>query len=96
MAHWLRRALARLDRSDPQGAADNVGRALLLDRRAPYAHVLAAMAALGAGDRAAVRRHARNAEALLRGAPDAWEVPHAGGETARSLRWLCAHLGGAA
>ncbi|MFO0604421.1 MAG: CheR family methyltransferase [Polyangiales bacterium] len=95
-AAWIRRALARLDQCDPQGAADDAHRALLLDRRSPFAHVLAAMAALASGDRAAARRHARNAGTLLRGAPDDAAVAHAEGETAASLRWLCAQLGGAA
>ncbi len=62
---WTRRALARLDRCDTQGALDDALRATLLGGRAPWAHTVAAMAAHAADDRDRAALHARNALALL-------------------------------
>lgn len=91
-AGYLLRGALRLDLCDPHGAAEDAARATLLDRRAPFAHVLAAMAAQSAGDLVGARRHAQNASRLLRDAPDDAALPHAQGLSVGAARALCAAL----
>lgn len=91
-AGYLHRGTLRLDLCDPLGAAEDAARATLLDRRAPFAHILAAMAWHAAGEPGAARRHARNAASLLAGHDGGDEVPHARGLSYADARSFCAAM----
>lgn len=89
---YILRATVRLGLGDPRGAAEDAARALLLDREAAFAHVLAATAAFETGDLRAGERHQRNARRALLQKPGDAVVPFAGAVTHGEMLYVCDRL----
>lgn len=82
---WLLRGLLRQATGRHAQALDDARRALLLDRRLVFAHLLAAPSSLALGDEASARRSLRNARAALSSLPPDREVPGTGATAAELL-----------
>lgn len=89
---YVLRATVRLGLGDAKGASQDAERALLLDREAAFAHVLAATAAFDGGDPRAGERHLRNARRALLQKPGDAVVPFSGAVTCGEMLSVCDQL----
>lgn len=91
-AYALRAVLAQADGDHARAVAD-AERALALQGSFAYAHLIAATSRAHLGERAAARRHLRDAQRLLADFAAEGSVPGSGGVTARELLESCQQIG---